>query len=208
MKWQDVLLAMLPEHILLVGIVLLIVLEITSERPRGALGLALVTVVAATAAAAWLAHLGYAAAPFAGHFSVNPATLTAKALVLALVLPVLLLSRDDFSETRFHLLLLSSVYGVCLLLSSDSFLTMFLGLELMSLPVYVLVLLAFQRPESPEAALKYLVLGGTASATFLMGVSLLYGGTGTLSLSAFSRALGSPNTMAQAAVVLMLAVGG
>jgi NADH-quinone oxidoreductase subunit N len=204
MNWQHVLLAMLPEHILLVGIVLLIVLELLSDRPRGALGLALLTVAAATAAAALLAHQGYASAPFAGHFSVNPATLTAKAIVLALVLPTLLLSRDDFSETRFHLLLLSSVYGVCLLLSSDSFLTMFLGLELMSLPVYVLVLLAFQRPESPEAALKYLVLGGAATATFLMGVSLLYGGTGTLALSAFSRALGSPNTMAQAAVVLVM----
>ena len=70
MNWQDVLLAMLPEHILLVGIVLLIVLELLSDRPRGALALALVTVVAATAAAALLATNGYAAAPFAGHFSV------------------------------------------------------------------------------------------------------------------------------------------
>jgi NADH-quinone oxidoreductase subunit N len=204
MNWSDVLLAMLPEHLLLVGIVLVILLELVSDRPRGALALTVVAVVAATAAAALLANKGYAAAPFAGHFSVNPATLTAKALVLALVLPTLLLSRDDFRDTRFHILLLSSVYGVCLLLSADSFLTMFLGLEIMSLPVYVLVLLAFQRPEGPEAALKYLVLSSAATATFLMGVSFLYGGTGTLALSAFSRALGSPNTMAQAAVVLVV----
>src|SRR5512137_1975241 len=204
MNWQAVLLAMLPEHLLLVGIVLLIVLELVSDRPRGALALAVLTVVAATAAAALLATNGYASAPFAGHFSVNPATLTAKALLLALVLPTLLLSRDDFRDTRFHILLLSSVYGVCLLLSADSFLTMFLGLEIMSLPVYVLVLLAFQRPEGPEAALKYLVLSSAATATFLMGVSFLYGGTGTLALTAFSQALGSPNTMAQAAVVLVV----
>jgi len=204
MNWQDVLLAMLPEHLLLLGIVLLIVLELVSDRPRGALGLALLAVVAATAAAALLATKGYAAAPFAGHFSVNPATLTAKALVLALALPTLMLSHDDFSETRFHILLLSSLYGVCLMISSDSFLTLFLGIEIMSLPVYVLVLLAFQRPDSPEAALKYLILSSAATATFLMGVSLLYGGTGTLALSAFSRALGSPNTMAQAAVVLVV----
>src|SRR5512145_206962 len=204
MNWQDVLLAMLPEHILLAGIVLLILLELVSDRPRGALALALLTVVAATAAAALLANQGYQAAPFAGHFSVDPATLTAKALVLALVLPTLLLSRDEFGETRFHILLLSSIYGVCLMMSADSFLTMFLGMELMSLPVYVLVLLGFQRPEGPEAALKYLVLSSAATATFLMGVSLLYGGTGSLALSAFGRALGSPNTMAQAAVVLVV----
>ena len=74
------------------------------------------------------------------------------------------------AAAQFHILLLSSLYGVCLLLSADSFLTLFLGLELMSLPVYVLVLLAYRRPESAEAALKYLVLGGTATATLLMGV--------------------------------------
>ena len=204
MNWQDVLLAMLPEHILLLGIVLLIVLELLSDRPKGALAVALLAVVAATAAAALLVTKGYASAPFAGHFSVNPAALTAKALLLVLVVPVLLLSRDDFTETRFHILLLSSVYGVCLLLSADSFLTMFLGLEIMSLPVYVLVMVGYQRPDSPEAALKYLVLSSAATATFLMGVSLLYGGTGTLALSAFARALGSPNTMAQAAVVLIV----
>jgi len=184
MNWENVVLAMLPEHLLLVGIVLVIFLELV-DRPRGALALTVVAVVAATAAAALLASKGYASAPFAGHFSVDPATLTAKALLLALVLPTLLLSRDDFTDTRFHILLLSSVYGVCLLLSADSFLTMFLGLEIMSLPVYVLVLLALQRPESAEAGLKYLILGGAATATFLMGVSLLFGASGTLALSAF-----------------------
>jgi len=81
---------------------------------------------------------------------------------------------------------------------------MFLGLELMSLPVYVLVLLAFQRPESPEAALKYLVLGGTATATFLMGVSLLYGGSGSLGIAAFATALEATDAMAIAAVVMIL----
>ena len=60
----------------------------------------------------------------------------------------------------------------------------------MSLPVYVLVLLAFRRPESAEAALKYLVLGGTATATLLMGVSLLYGGSGSLALSSVRRRAG------------------
>ena len=190
MSWQSILTAMLPEHLLLVGIVLLLVLEIASDKPRGALALSLVVVGAAAAAAAWLHFTGYAAAPFPGHFSVDASSSLAKAVVLALAVPVLLLARDDFPEGPFYPLFLSSLYGFCLLLSSDSFLTLFLGLEIMSLPVYVLVLLAFGRPESPEAALKYLVLGGTASAMFLMGVSLLYGGSATLALSSFAAALG------------------
>ena len=195
---------MLPEHLLLLGIVLLLVLEIASDKPRGALVVSLVIVGAATAAATWLHVTGYAAAPFPGHYSVDVSGSLAKAVVLGLSLPVLLLARDDFPEGPFYPLFLSSLYGFCLLLSSDSFLTLFLGLELMSLPVYVLVLLAFGRAEGPEAALKYLVLGGTATAMFLMGVSLLYGGSATLALSSFAGALGSHDIMAMAAIVLIV----
>ena len=204
MTWQTILAAMLPEHLLLAGIVLLLVLEIGSDKPRGALTLSLVFVAAAAAGAAWLHWTGYSASPFPGHYSVDPGSSIAKAIVLALAVPVLLLARDDFAEGPFYPLLLSSLYGLCLLLSADSFLTLFLGLELMSLPVYALVLLAFGRPESPEAALKYLVLSGTATAMFLMGVSFLYGGSATMSLSAFASALDSADTMARAAVVLVV----
>ena len=109
--------------------------------------------------------------------------------MLALAVPVVLLARDEFERGRFYILLLSSLYGACMILSADSFLTLFLGLELMSLPVYVLVLLAYRRPESAEAALKYLVLSGAATATFLMGASLLYGASGSLALPVFAAAL-------------------
>ena len=124
--------------------------------------------------------------------------------MLALALPVLLMSRDEFEGVEFPVLLLSSLYGVGLMLSADSFLTLFLGLEIMSLPVYVLVLLAYKRPQSAEAALKYLVLGGTSTAMFLMGVSLLYGGSGSMDIAVFARALGSADVMARAAVVLVI----
>ncbi len=208
MNGRDILLAMLPEHLLLLGIVLLIVLDIAGLGRRGSVPVALWVALAAVATAVWAAaqlSLGtYAAAPFAGHFSVDPATLLAKALVLALALPVLVTSRDEFQGVEFPVLLLSSLYGVGLMLSADSFLTLFLGLELMSLPVYVLVLLAYQRPQSAEAALKYLVLGGTSTAMFLMGVSLLYGSTGTLDIGIFAAALGSADPMARAAVVLVI----
>ena len=201
---QAALMAMLPEHLLLLGIVLLIGLEIAGRWQRFSLVVALVIVGAAAFAAARLSFDGYAAAPFAGQFSVDPGTLLAKALVLALALPVLLMSRDQFADGEFAILLLSSLYGVCLLQSADSFLTLFLGLELMSLPVYALVLLAYRRPQSAEAALKYLVLGGTATATFLMGASLLYGATGSMAIDSFARALGAGDPMARAAVVLVL----
>lgn len=205
MNWSAVLTAMLPENILLVGIVLITLVEITSRRSGGTHALSLLTVAAAAVAAAALAASGYSGAPFAGHFSVNPVTLAGKAVLIALLLPVLLLARDDFAEdSQFDLLILSSLYGACLMVTSDSFLTLFLGLEIMSLPVYALVLLAYARTESAEAALKYLVLGGAASAAFLMGASLLYGSTGSLAISAFGTALGTDNLLAQGAVALIV----
>jgi NADH-quinone oxidoreductase subunit N len=205
MNWQAVFTAMLPEHCLLAGIVVLICVEIASSRPRGSAALSLAVLAAAVAAAAWLHVSGYVAAPFADQYSVDPASSLAKTIVLALAVPVVLLARDEFEASPFYLLLLSSLYGVCVILSGDSLLTLFLGLELMSLPVYVLVLLAFRRPESAEAALKYLVLSGAATATFLMGVSLLYGAGGSLALPAFAAALGSAgDPLAQAAVVLVI----
>ena len=204
MNAQEILTAMLPEHLLLVGIVVLLCLEIAPGRLRGAFAVSVLAVMAATAAAIWLFAIGYAAQPFAGQYSVDPIASLGKAIVLALAVLVLLISRGELTQRAFPVLLLSSLYGVCLLLSSDTFLTLFLGLELMSLPVYVLVLLAFRRPESAEAALKYLVLGGTASATLLMGVSLLYGASGSLALSVFADAVATPGTMASIAVALVI----
>ena len=142
--------ALLPEHLLLLGIIVIMGLDIMGGRERDATVVALIAVIAATMAAALLYFGGYAAAPFLGQFSVGPQSSLAKAIVIGLAIPVVLLSRDDFTDSRFHLLLLSSLYGVCLMLSADSFLTLVLGLEIMSLPVYVLVLLAFGRPETPR----------------------------------------------------------
>jgi NADH-quinone oxidoreductase subunit N len=204
MSWEAVFFAMLPEHALLAGIVALIIAELVSSRPRSGLAISLAAVALSATAATWLHLSGFVDTPFAGQYSVATSDFAAKAVVLLLAIPVLLLSRDDVSSTRFHVLVLSSLYGVCLMLSAESFLTLFLGIELMSLPVYVLVLIAFRRNESVEAALKYLVLSGAATATFLMGVSLLYGGSGSMALSAFANALSSADLMSRAAVVLIV----
>jgi hypothetical protein len=67
-SWQIVLTAMLPEHLLLAGIIVLLGLELGPRKPRGLLVVALVAVAAATAAALWLAFIGYAAAPFPGQY--------------------------------------------------------------------------------------------------------------------------------------------
>ncbi len=190
MNWLTVATALAPENILLLGIVALLLVEIVRAqaarrdhvvgRLRGG-------------RRPWprRGSMRRATRPSPSPASSRPIRQSslAKVVVLALALPVLLLSRDDFEgDGSFHILLLSSLYGACLLLSSDSFLTLFLGLEM-----HVAAGLragadgVHARSGSLEAALKYLVLGGAATATFLMGVSLLYGGSGSLSLSVVRR---------------------
>lgn len=204
MPGNDVLRAMLPEHLLLGGMVVLILLALLKQSRTLALPVAALVIVASSATAFWLASIKLEAEPFAGQLVVNPVILITKGSLLLLALPVLLMSRTEFEDVEFPLLLLSSLYGLALLPSAENALVLFLGIELLSIPTYALIVLAFKRPQAAESALKYLVLSGAASATLLMGLSLVYGATGSMATSAFTMALGSGDLMARTAVVLVL----
>ncbi|MFO8002846.1 NADH-quinone oxidoreductase subunit N [Thioalkalivibrio sp.] len=205
MTAEGLFVAALPEHLLLLGILVILVIDLLSDRPREPFLPALVTVLAAAGAAFWLHRSGYIGAPFPGQFSVGPDALAAKAVLFVLTVPVLFLARAERLDSRVAMLLLASLYGAGLLLSADSLLMLFFGLELLSLPLYALVVLAFRRPESAEAAMKYLVLGGVGTAVLLMGISFTLGSTGGLSVEDFRVALVSDDLLARGAVVLVVA---
>src|SRR5947208_3973398 len=84
---------------------------------------------------------------------------------------------------EFMSLLLFSLLGMMVLISAASFLTLFLGLELMSLCLYALVALNRDSATSTEAAMKYFVLGALSSGLLLYGMSMIYGATGTLTIT-------------------------
>jgi len=204
---NQVLLALLPEHALLLGMLALIVLSLGRRGvvTAVALGVGTVAVVGAVLAAFVLAAQSTTASLFDGQLLVSPSVYVTKALLLALSIPVLLMSRTDFEGAEFPLLLLSSLYGLSLLPSAQSALVLFLGLEMLSVPVYALIVLAMRRAESAEAALKYLVLSGTASAVFLMGIALLYGTTGSMQVSAVAEAMAMADPVATTGLVLVVA---
>jgi NADH-quinone oxidoreductase subunit N len=113
---------MLPEHLLLAGIAVLIMLNVLDVGGKYAAAVAIGAVLAASLVAILLAIVQFEGSPFPGHFSVDQPTLAAKAVVLALALPLLQLSRSEFgNDERFYILLLSSLYGVLLVSSSDGF---------------------------------------------------------------------------------------
>ena len=90
---------------------------------------------------------------------------------------------------EFFSLLLFSLLGMMLLASANSFLTVYLGLELMSLCLYALVALNRDSALSTEAAMKYFVLGALSSGLLLYGMSMIYGATGTLNLQEVAKSV-------------------
>jgi NADH-quinone oxidoreductase subunit N len=90
---------------------------------------------------------------------------------------------------EFFVLGLTAMLGIMIIISGHSLLTLYLGLELLSLSLYGMVALDRDSPTASEAAMKYFVLGAIASGVLLYGMSLLYGITGTLDLGGISAAL-------------------
>jgi len=86
-------------------------------------------------------------------------------------------------------LILFSLLGMQILITANSFLTLYLGLELMSLCLYALVAMQRDQPAPAEAAMKYFVLGALASGFLLYGMSMIYGATGTLEIDKVAQAM-------------------
>jgi NADH-quinone oxidoreductase subunit N len=96
---------------------------------------------------------------------------------------------------EFMVLTLFSLLGMMVMISASHFLSMYIGLELMSLSLYAMIALQRDSATATEAAMKYFILGALASGLLLYGMSMLYGATGTLDVHAVSVAIqhGVPN---------------
>ncbi len=110
---------------------------------------------------------------------------------------------------EFYVLALMTLLGQMIMISGNSFLIIYLGLELMSLSLYALVALRRDHPISTEAAMKYFVLGAMASGFLLYGMSLLYGASGSLNLTQVAAAVssGTVNKMVLVLGVVFLVAG-
>ena len=125
---------------------------------------------------------------FNGMF-VNDAMGNVLKLFTYLVVAVVFIYSRDYLRDRglfkgeYYILGLTALLGMMIMISAHSMLTVYLGLELLSLSLYAMVALDRESPVASEAAMKYFVLGAIASGVLLYGMSLLYGATGTLDLT-------------------------
>ncbi|HEY6476728.1 MAG TPA: NADH-quinone oxidoreductase subunit N, partial [Polyangia bacterium] len=98
---------------------------------------------------------------------------------------------DSAGHGEYHSLLLFSVLGMAVLVSSQNLVTLFVGFELLSIPLYVLCAAEYRREGSLESGLKYLVIGSVGSATLVYGLALVYGSTGSTDFSQIANAISS-----------------
>jgi len=182
------LLPLVPEIVLLIGtcVVLIADLFATDERRGTTFFLTQATLVATIIATVMMQPEG-ARIVLNGAFIADPMSFVLKLAVLVLTLWVFVYSRP-YLEARgllhgeYFVLGLFGVLGMMVMISGYSMLSIYLGLELMSLCQYALVAFNRDSPRASEAAMKYFVLGAIASGMLLYGMSLLFGLTGSLEI--------------------------
>ena len=176
----------------------------------------LLAIVALAGAAAITSQVGAAMREVAhyGHYVSDPMGTVLKLVNYAVVAVVLLYSRDYLAKRglfkgEYFLLALFAVLGINVMISAGSLLTMYLGIEILSLSLYAMV--AFDRDNgvAAESAMKYFVLGAIASGALLYGISLVYGVTGTFMLEALGQGLAgaSPKNVGLILGLVFIVVG-
>jgi NADH-quinone oxidoreductase subunit N len=131
---------------------------------------------------------------FSGMFVDDPMADVLKLMIYLGTSVLLVYSRNYISlrgmfRGEFYALVLFAMAGMMIMVSGQNFLTLYMGLELLSLCLYSLVALDRDNPRATEAAMKYFVLGALASGMLLYGMSMIYGMTGSLNIAQISSAL-------------------
>jgi NADH-quinone oxidoreductase subunit N len=100
------------------------------------------------------------------------------------------LAPREAAHGEYYALLLTAAAGMLVLAASENLVTLFLGYELLSIPLYVLCATEMRRAGSLESGLKYLIVGSVGSATLLYGLAMLYGATGSTDFGGIAEAIG------------------
>jgi NADH-quinone oxidoreductase subunit N len=201
--------AALPEIVLLVAACAILIADLFVPDERRNVTYALsMAALAAVAAVLWLfldnRVLTYA---FNGMYVADPMTSVLK-LFSVLAVGFMLVYAQGYARDRgmwkgeLFTLTLFALLGIMLMISANNLLVIYLGLELQALSLYALVALRRDDARASEAAMKYFVLGALASGFLLYGMSMLYGGSGTLDINELARRVATGQVASRLSLVL------
>lgn len=150
---------------------------------------------------------------FDGRYVVDGYALILKALFLLAAYVVVLMSQTELEEGgyyqgEFYVLMLCSVLGMVMISSARDLVSIFVAIELLSIPAYMLATWRKRDTKSNEAGVKYYLLGVFASAILLYGMSFVYGTTGTTKLTEIGASLASGELIGMQVFGIVLILGG
>jgi NADH-quinone oxidoreductase subunit N len=184
---------LLPELLLACGAMLMLMVGAAiGERSSAVVnGWCVIILALAAAALLWLPRGPHVM--FGGSFLVDDYARFLKVLTLigsggALILSLDYLTFEKQQKFEYGALFLLATLGMLMLISASDLIALYLGLELMSLPLYVIAASNRENARSTEAGLKYFVLGALSSGMLLYGASLIYGFTGTINFAGIAKA--------------------
>ena len=182
-----------PEIVLAIGAMALLMLSVfAGERAaRFVNTLCILLLIGIGALIVWLP--AGRATLFDGSFVIDDFARFLKLLTLAgsagtLILSLDYLTKENLQKAEYGVLVLLATLGMMVLISANDLIALYLGLELMSLPLYVIASSNRNNAKSTEAGLKYFVLGALSSGMLLYGASLIYGFTGTVNFAGIAKA--------------------
>ncbi|HTM64435.1 MAG TPA: NADH-quinone oxidoreductase subunit NuoN [Gammaproteobacteria bacterium] len=149
---------------------------------------------------------------FSGHFVIDKLAVLSKLTVYLFSFFAFAYARDyirsrNIADSEYYLLGLFAVIGMSVMASANTFLTIYLGLELLSLALYAMVAMYKDSNDAVESAMKFFVLGSFASGLLLYGISLLYGLTGSLELHTVATVLADRHDAAALAAMVFVIAG-
>jgi len=198
-----------PEIVLLIAasIVLVADLFVSDARRNITYVLSLTSLVLAAAVTWVFLSRDVVLYAFGGMYVTNPMANVLK-LFAILATGFMLVYAQSYARDRsmwkgeLFTLSLFALLGIMLMISANNLLVIYLGLELQALSLYALVALRRDDARSSEAAMKYFVLGALASGFLLYGMSMLYGGSGTLDIDVLARRVATGNVVSREALLL------
>lgn len=209
--------ALLPEIVLSVWGMLLLMVDVfrAPDRKSGTLlaWLTVLGILLAAVANLWLLtvdEVGASGMIALDSFRVFSNFLFLLGAVLFVLISGRYLDREALRHGELYVLVLLSTVGMMFFAGARDLIIVFLGLELMSIGVYVLTGINRRDRRSAEGALKYFLLGAFSSAFFLFGIALVYGGTGSVNIATIGQVVGADGAGANALILSgmgMLAVG-
>ena len=213
MDLLDDLVTLLPELILAALVLTIITVDLFLSRANKWLLTPLTVAGLILAGAACVVVWGINETVYGGFYVVDDLSVFLKGTTIVIGIISVLFAPSYLAIRRiplgeFHMILVSALLGMCVLASSSDMITLFLGLELMTMPSYLLTGLHKTDRYSNEGGLKYFLLGSFASAIVLFGISWLYGITGTTSIAGIAAALDGQMSGAILVAIGFLLVGG